>query len=160
MKVLCLDPSLRAFGWSIIDDSIPDILAGGCITTSNTSNTISTSDTKSLKLIAQTLKSVIDKYSPEKIIFEDSAGSKSNRASLALGYVKGLCVALSVSHGIEFETFKAKQTKKKITDSSSAKKEEILQEIRKFLPSFDQICANLPKFKVYAVSDSAAVFFN
>lgn len=152
MKVLCLDPSLRAYGWAII--SKDDIIDGGCILTS-----ADNSDSISLEAISKELKRIIQKHKPTTIIFEIAAGSKSARANQALAYVRGLTISACIFSDIPYEIIRAKQIKTLLTGDAHASKEQILDEIRKNFSSFDKIVYKMPKIKVYAVSDAAATYF-
>jgi Holliday junction resolvasome RuvABC endonuclease subunit len=157
MKILCLDPSLRAFGWAVIENN--DFIDGGCIETKPVKGKkITDADTDALSFIATSLKDILTKYKCQKIVFENAVGSKSGRANQSLAYVKGLVVAICVFHGVEFETIKAKSVKKKLTLNNNATKSDVLIEVQKNFKSFDKKVGHLPKFKLYAVSDAAAVF--
>lgn len=157
MSVLCLDPSLRAFGWSVIDSD--DVIDCGCIVTKKAKEgKISDSDTESLKHIATALKDILTKHSCTRIIFENPVGSKSSRANQSLSFVKGLVVSACVFHGCEFEAITAKSVKKVLTDDSDATKDQILEKVKENFKSFDKITKDWPKFKVYAASDASAVF--
>lgn len=157
MRVLCLDPSLRAFGWAIIEDG--EFLSGGCIETKPIKGSkVSDSDTDALFFISKTLKEILTKTKCDKIVFENSAGSKSSRANQSLAYVKGLVISICVFYGTEHETIKAKSVKKKLTLDNNATKDAVLDEVKKSFKSFDKKVGHLPKFKLYAVSDAAAVY--
>ena len=157
MSTLCLDPSLSACGWAIVENN--DILAGGCIVTKKiVGEKISDSDTQRLSFIALSLKEIIAKYSPEKIIFEHPIGSKSSRANQSLSYVKGLVVSACVFSSIKFVTVRAKEVKKKVVGDSNATKDEVLEIMREKFKSFDKIVKDLAKFKMYAVADAVATY--
>jgi Holliday junction resolvasome RuvABC endonuclease subunit len=156
MNILCLDPSLRAFGWAVISNN--DVVDGGCIVTKKVQGAkVSDSDTESLREIAQALKDILSKYPCQKVIFENPIGSKSSRANQSLSFVKGLVISACVFYGVEFTPIKAKSVKKNLTDNKDASKDEILEKVKQNFKSFDKKFAHLPKFKLYAVSDAAAV---
>lgn len=157
MRVLCLDPSLRAFGWAVIENN--DLIDGGCIVTKKAKGMkVSDADTEALSQIAKTLKAILEKYPCEKIVFENSVGSKSSRANQALGYVKGLVIAACIFYGSDFTAIKSKSIKKHLTTNNNATKDEVLFKVKEIFKSFDKKVGHLPKFKLYAVSDAAAVF--
>lgn len=156
MSTLCLDPSLRAFGWAVIEGD--DFVDGGCLVTKRTSGSLNTSDIEDLVTLTTDLKNIIVKYNCNKVRFEVSVGSKSSRANQTLSYVKALVVTLCTLLEVEFEFIQAKSVKKTLVGDNSATKQQILEEVSKKFKSFDKKTSNLPKFKLYAVSDAAAVY--
>lgn len=157
MKYLCLDPSLRAFGWAVIEDD--DFIDGGCIVTkSDKGKSITQSDLDSLTIITNELQLVINKFKCDVVYFEIPIGSKSNRASQALNSVKGVVIATCILSKIKFFPVSAKKVKNQLTNDNNASKEDILKKVSQNFKSFDKKTKDLPKFKLYAVSDAAAIF--
>lgn len=151
---LCLDPSLRAYGWAIINKG--DIIAGGCIRT-KPGKPYYKSDITSAIHIAQELKRIILEHKPDLVLIETPIGSKSSRGSVALNLVKGITLALCVVYDKEFRNIVAKEVKSKNTGNINASKDEILKKVKQKYKSFDTIIGNSPKVVVYAVSDAAAL---
>lgn len=158
MRLLCLDPSLRAFGWAVIDTTQNDILACGCIQSKKGLVANAEADIIDLAFIAKELKSVIKSWACKKILFESAVGSKSSRANQSLSYVKGLVITAAVFSGLEYTAVTAKSVKLKLTGNADASKDEILKKVSNSLISFDNLVKDWPKFKIYAASDAAAVW--
>lgn len=157
MKVLSLDPSLRAFGWAIIEKK--SIIACGCIITENDKSKLETdSDTSNLEYIASELKTVIKTYKPKEIVFENPIGSRSSRGNQALSFVKGLVVSAAIFSGIKLVSISAKATKKKITGDQHATKDLIKSDVIKNFPEFEILTKGWSKVRTYAASDAVAVF--
>lgn len=157
--VLSLDPSLRAYGWAIIQDD--KVLECGCIITDSIKGEIQTnSDTLRLVVIAQELHRIIEKYKAELelIVFENPVGSKSSRANQSLSYVKGITVAAATFSCIPFKTIRAKTVKKELTGESDADKQTIYEEVLIKYPEVEQLTKGWSKAKKFAATDAVAVF--
>lgn len=158
MKTLSLDPSLKASGWAIIDDKM-GLLDCGCILTDNVKDqTVTNSDTQRLEYIANELKTIIKKWKPKKIIFENPVGSQSSRANQALSYLKGLVISAIVFSGIPYVAIKAKSVKMELTNDRNADKDTILLIVKKEYPNFEILTNKWTKVKTHAASDAVAVF--
>lgn len=155
-RILSLDPSLRAYGWAIIEE---DILACGCIETESFKDELtSLSDNKRIDILANELKRIIETWKPELIIFENPVGSKSSRANQALAYAKAITIGAAIFSGIAYEPIRAKSVKKALTGNSDADKETILELVTKMYPSFATLTTKWSKARKLAASDAAAVY--
>jgi crossover junction endodeoxyribonuclease RuvC len=160
-KILALDPSLRAFGWAVVEVTKKGkTLKGcGCIQTDTIKASLKTdSDTARLATIASVLQEVILKYKPELIVFENPVGSKSSRANQALSFVKGLVISAAIFSKLPYYTIRAKTAKKGTTGETNADKGQVMETVIVEFPEFEVLTDKWSKVKKYAASDAAAVF--
>jgi Holliday junction resolvasome RuvABC endonuclease subunit len=148
---LSLDPSIRAYGWAVLDGN--KIIDLGC-----SPSKLGENDITVIARHVEILNALVKKYPIEHICFECSVGSQSNKAAQALAHSKALTVAIAQIHQIPFSYFYAKEIKTLLTGNSDASKEDICKEIRKKFKSFDKKTKDWPIFKVYAASDAIAVY--
>ena len=170
MIILSCDPSLTAFGWSVIEydpaTGYINLLDGGCISTKPVNKA---SQPKVLKTewdnhraleIADTLVKNITHYSVTKIIFENSAGSKSALAISALALVKGVLLGIVSATNLPVSFVNPKAIKKKVGGVSSTSKTIVMGIVSSKIPKFITLTAKMNKAQKEAVSDSLAVFIS
>ncbi len=161
MKIIALDPSLRAFGWAVVEEknNTTTLIDCGCIITESKKDSIQTnSDTVRLDEIATSLRSTIEIHKPSQLIFENPVGSKSSRANQSLSFVKGLVISAAIFSKIPYAAIKAKSVKENLTRNPDADKDTILMMVRTTYSNFDTITKGWSKVKIYAASDAVAVY--
>lgn len=157
MTYLCLDPSLRAYGWCIIQNGY--LIACGCIlTVPHKVLTIVESDTVRIQTISQSLAKIVNQYKPDQIVFENFVGSKSSRAMQSLSYSKAITIAVATSLNVPFVGIKAKTAKKELTSNDAAQKKEILEVVQKSFKNFDILMEKANKADIYAASDAISIY--
>ena len=156
--ILSFDPSLTAFGWSIIDDS-GTIKDCGCIETSKFTNiSVTYSDTLRVTEIVSLLKSKINQYDIKLILSESPYGSKSSSAIKALSLVKGAIIGLATIESLPIIWITAGTAKLAISGSKNATKDDVLSSVITQYPSFSSFTLKMTKAKKYAIADSLSVY--
>lgn len=125
--VLLLDPSLRAFGWGVVDGK--HIIDCGCIQTKAVKGK---KDMEDLSTIFLELCSIVDKLKPFEIISEMPIGSKSSRAAVSLGYTYALVVAVAARYSLPLTFVQARSVKKVVTGDPGAEKDQVALVVRDY----------------------------
>ena len=125
--VLLLDPSLRAFGWGVVDGK--RIVDCGCIQTKAVKGK---KDMDDLSTIFLELCSIVDELKPLEIISEKPIGSKSNRAAIALGYTYALVVAVAARYNLPLTFVQARSVKKAVTGDPGAEKDQVASVVKDY----------------------------
>lgn len=156
--ILALDPSLRAFGYSIIGVNGWGnyLLAGGCIKTESKKSANGVSE--SLHLIGTALSDIITQWKVTEIVFEDPEGARSSSAARSLFCCKGLILGICVQTKLPFTGIVPKEVKKRVHGSVVKDKDLILSDVLKVFPNLYLVTGTKTKSVVHAVSDAAAVF--
>lgn len=154
--ILCLDPSLTAFGWAVISNNIP--IDFGCIKTEPSGKMLrirkGDDRVRRVSEINQRLKEVIQKYKIVLIVSEQPHGSQSAIAATSLGLVTGAVQTISDFTGIPIEWFNEADCKKNLLNKAAATKKETITAINKLYP----IKWTGVGYKDEAVADSIAVY--
>ena len=157
--ILACDPSLRAWGWAIINfDS--SVVRSGCIMTEplakKTRIRVSDDFTRRVHEISTVLFDVIKEYNVSFIVIETPHGSQNAAAAKMVGAVPSIIETFSVCLGISVEWYSEEDSKKEILHKKSATKTEMVDAIIKLFPD-----AILPKNKAprEAVADALAVYY-
>lgn len=154
--ILALDPSLTAFGWSVIKSG--QVIDFGCIKTepSGPKLRIRKGDDRMRRVseIAEILKAVILKHNIVLIVSEQPHGSQSAVAATSLGLVSGLIQGMAVFTDIALEWYNEADCKKTVLGKASATKSEMIDKITLlYSPKLGKV-----KYINEAVCDSIAVF--
>lgn len=131
--VLCLDPSLTAFGWAVLRGTT--VVAHGCIkTTPNANKTqLRKADDRTARVsrIVMILKGIIEQNEVKAIFSELPHGSQSAVAATALGLVTGAVVAIADILDVPIEWYSEGDSKMALLNKRSATKGETLLAIQK-----------------------------
>lgn len=154
--ILAIDPSLTAFGYSIICND--KVLTCGCIKTvpSTKKLRIRKSDDRMNRIsdINQTLIAIIKEYPINFIVAELPHGSQNANAAISLGLVSGSIQGMSDFLNIGLEWYSEGDCKKALLGKHTATKEETIIAIsRKY-----KIAWPSTKYKQEAIADSIAVY--
>lgn len=156
-NVLCLDPSLTAFGWSVVSDF--RVLARGCIRTEKLVKKLKIrkgdDDVRRISEINTKLKEIIEQYRIVFIVSELPHGSQSSSAANALGMVKGELQTISDFMNIGLEWYSEAEAKKAVLGKHASTKTEMIESINKlFEVNWEGI-----KYVDEAVADSLAIYY-
>lgn len=154
--ILSLDPSLRAFGWSVIDSN--KVVDCGCIITKPQTGLVSESDSSRVTSIVSKLIEIIDTYKVTNICSESPAGSKSSSAIKSLSLVKGSVLAIGICKNIPVQWITARNAKLKATGILNAEKQEVWSATSAKFPELNQLLIKSTKAYREAVSDSVSVY--
>jgi len=156
--VLACDPSLTAFGFSIINEVDDTIVEVGCIKTSpeQKRKRIRKSDDtlrRASELIQELLR-VIRKYDVKYIVNESPHGSQNANAAVMIGLCAGIICTLSEALDIPLETYSENDSKKQVLGKNAATKKEMIEAIDKLY----KVPWTKVGFRDEAIADSLAVY--
>ena len=145
--VLGIDPGLLKTGIGVIDYSVnsPSYLYSNVLVMKSTQ-----SQKDRLAFIFQSLREIIEKYSPKVISIEETFVNKNPSTSLTLGYARGVVLTLAGIYRIDLCEYSPNHIKKTITGNGHADKEQIKYMVQKLLS------VNIP-IKTYDESDALAI---
>jgi len=158
-NVLCLDPSLKAFGLAVVSLPKEKVRHGECIKTENNSNKlrIRKGDDRMRRVaeIMNRVKDIIDEYSINYIVSELPHGSQSAVAATALGLVSGAVQSMAIALDLGLEWYSEADCKKALLGKNSATKIETVNKIKiKYEVSWPKAM-----YKQEAIADSLAVYY-
>ncbi len=156
-NVLCMDPSLRAFGFTVVCKN--KVLFSGCIKTvpNHKKLRIRVGDdyTRRISEINQILADVIKKYKISYFVAELPHGSQSSDSAISLGLMTGIIQSMSDYLDIGLEWYSEGDAKKAALGKQSATKQEMInkmsQKYRVEWPS--------AKYKKEAIADALAIHY-
>ena len=156
-KILCLDPSLRAFGYAILQDN--EVVTCGCIKTDTGYKKlrIRKGDDRMRRVseINFKLKELFARHKIAFIVSELPHGSQSAVAAIALGLVSGAVQSMADFLNIGLEWFSEGDAKMNALGKRSASKGEMINRMSKLyeVPWTDT------KYKDEAIADSLAIHY-
>ena len=130
MRVLGIDPGLRATGWGVIDvaDGRLAHVANGVIKPSPT-----LPDALRLGRIADDLSAVISTHGPTLAAIEEIFVAKSAKSALKLGMARGVAIMICGQATLEVHELAARLVKKSITGTGTADKRQIQDMVSRLL---------------------------
>lgn len=155
--VLALDPSLRGFGYTVLQDKT--ILKAGCIKTepSGKKSRIRKGDDRMRRVseINHVLKSLNDKYHINYIVAELPHGSQSAVSATAIALASAIVQTMADFLEIGLEWYSEGDAKKCVLGKQSAAKEEMINKIN----SLYNVSWKDVKYIDEAVADSLAIHY-
>jgi len=147
MLVLGCDPSLTAYGWSIVDRSVlpPKVLATGCIQTKKDAKKshmyAADQDAQRVVMLARGLEfavSMLDRLAseqapagrmtmPVRVVCEAPAGSRHAVSAKALGQSLGVTLGVLVARGYGCRFVQAGEVKLRMASSMGASKGNVAE---------------------------------
>ena len=130
MRVLGIDPGLRATGWGVIDVTAGRLLhvANGVIKPNHTEP-----DAQRLGRIANDLSAIIAAHKPTYAAIEEIFVAKSAKSALKLGMARGVGIMICGQAGLEVHELAARLVKKSITGTGAADKRQIQDMVSRLL---------------------------
>ncbi len=123
MRVMGLDPSLRATGWIVIDTDELKALGWGIIKTKGNLK-------QSLVKIRDDLRDVIKEFSPDKAVMEAIIYHRNPKIAIMLGAVRGVILLTLEDLGIEVVELQPTKIKLGTTRYGLASKEQVANVLR------------------------------
>ncbi len=132
MRLIGLDPGLRATGWGVIEaaDGHLSHVADGVVRTKS-------SDTTARRLvdIYDALTQVIETYRPQGAAVEETFVNRNPQSSLKLGLARGVVLLAPARAGLSVAEYGANQVKKSVTGTGHAAKEQVKMMVKTLLPA-------------------------
>lgn len=156
-NILTNDPSITAWGWSVVDWS-GNIIKAGCIKTKSEhkKRRIRKGDdtVRRIGIVNQKLKEIIRDNDVNYILSELPHGSQSASAATMIGIVTGIIQTISDFEGIGIEWYSQGDVKKCLFGRQSVTKKEMVNRIDKL---YDVPWVDI-KYRDEAIADSMGVF--
>jgi len=130
MRVMGIDPGLRACGWGVIDVDGPRIrhVANGTCRPTGTAM-----DVRLLSLYAL-LTEVLLRYAPDAAAVEQTFVNAGGQSTLKLGQARGIAVLVPAQAGIDVGEYAPNTVKKTVVGVGHADKSQILHMVLMQLP--------------------------
>lgn len=133
MRVLGIDPGLRALGWGVIDVDGSRLrhVANGVIQ--------SGSGALSYRLLSlhQNLTDVVRSYRPDAAAVEQTFVNRDGAATLKLGQARGIAMLVPAAAGIEIGEYAPNAVKKTVVGVGHADKRQVAHMVSMQLPGVD-----------------------
>ncbi|MFP6731184.1 MAG: crossover junction endodeoxyribonuclease RuvC [Alphaproteobacteria bacterium] len=131
MRMLGIDPGLRATGWGVIDVDGNRLMhvAHGVVASDRAAPLA-----MRLNQIHQGLCAVIEEYHPLSAAVEETFVNKNPRSTLKLGQARGVAMLAPAQAGLEVSEYAANLIKKSVVGSGHADKRQIAAMVHRLLP--------------------------
>ncbi|MEO0944931.1 MAG: crossover junction endodeoxyribonuclease RuvC [Pseudomonadota bacterium] len=130
MRVMGLDPGLRALGWGVVDVSgtkLRHVANGICRTSSGPLG-------PRLAALYSDLCQIWEKFSPDAAAVEQTFVNRDGVATLKLGQARGIAMLVPAQAGIEIGEYAPNAVKKAVVGVGHADKAQIAHMVRMQLP--------------------------
>lgn len=133
MRVMGLDPGLRALGWGIVDVSgsrLRHVANGICKTSTGALG-------PRLVSLFDELTDVWATYAPDEAAVEQTFVNKDGAGTLKLGQARGIAMLVPARAGIEIGEYAPNAVKKAVVGVGHADKRQVEHMVRMQLPGID-----------------------
>lgn len=133
MRVIGLDPGLRALGWGIVDVSgsrLSHVANGVCRTNSGALG-------PRLASLFDELSEIWTRFAPEAAAVEQTFVNKDGAATLKLGQARGIAMLVPARAGIEVGEYAPNAVKKAVVGVGHADKRQVDHMVRMQLPGVE-----------------------
>jgi crossover junction endodeoxyribonuclease RuvC len=134
MRLIGVDPGLRATGWGVVEavDNRLSHVADGVVKTDDRLDLASR-----LVAIHDGLSDVIARYQPEEAAIEETFVNKNPRSTLKLGQARGVALLVPAQAGLPVAEYPPNLIKKTLVGAGHAGKQQIQMMVRVLLPGCD-----------------------
>ena len=144
MRVLGLDPSLRATGWIVIETETLRALGWGVIKTKGNL-------TQSLMEIRKKMVDIVENFSPEFAVMESVIYHRNAKVAITLGAVRGVILLVLGDMGVNVVEIQPSKVKVGTTRYGMASKEQVTRVLRSVF--------NLPEVEDHVTDALAAAYY-
>ena len=133
MRVIGLDPGLRALGWGVVDvegSRLSHVANGVCRTSQGTLG-------PRLVSLFEELSAIFIRYAPDTAAVEQTFVNKNGAATLKLGQARGIAMLVPSRAGIEVGEYAPNAIKKAVVGVGHADKRQIDHMVRMQLPGVE-----------------------
>lgn len=133
MRVMGLDPGLRALGWGVVDVSgskLKHVANGICKTTTGPLG-------PRLVALFDELSAIWETYAPDAAAVEQTFVNKDGAGTLKLGQARGIAMLVPARAGIEVGEYAPNAVKKAVVGVGHADKRQIDHMVRMQLPGVE-----------------------
>jgi crossover junction endodeoxyribonuclease RuvC len=131
IRILGIDPGLRATGWGIVDVSGSRLsyVASGAVR-SNDKDPLAAR----LCCLHAGLAQVIAEYRPDEAAVEETFVNRDPQSALKLGQARGIALVVPALAGLDVAEYAANLVKKTVVGTGHAEKKQIAMMVRVLLP--------------------------
>ncbi|MGB0671639.1 MAG: crossover junction endodeoxyribonuclease RuvC [Rhodospirillales bacterium] len=131
MRLIGLDPGLRATGWGILDarDNRLSFVADGIVRTTDKASLA-----ERLVELQGGLEAVFNQYGPEEAAVEETFVNKNAVSTLKLGHARGIALLVPAARGLKVAEYLPNLVKKTVVGSGHAAKEQVQMMVKRLLP--------------------------
>ena len=131
MRMLGIDPGLRATGWGVIDVDGNRLIhvAHGVVKSDRTASLA-----VRLTQLHEGLCAVVEQYRPASAAVEETFVNKNPRSTLSLGQARGVALLAPALSGLEVSEYAANLIKKSVVGSGHADKRQVAAMVHRLLP--------------------------
>ena len=131
MRLIGVDPGLRATGWGVVDamDNRLSHVADGVVTTDERLDLAGC-----LVALYDGLSDVIARYRPDEAAVEETFVNKNPRSTLKLGQARGIALLAPARAGLPVAEYPPNLIKKSLVGAGHAGKQQIQMMVRVLLP--------------------------
>jgi len=130
MRVLGLDPGLRATGWGVIEVGPSGLRHLGCGVVASPPDAPLA---HRLEALFDGLLAVIDRYAPDAAAVEETVVNTNAASSLKLGQARGVVLLAAARAGLEVGEYASRTVKRAVAGTGSASKEQVAAMVRALL---------------------------
>ncbi len=127
MRVIGIDPGTIVCGYGIVEASErePAHIHSGKITLNKKSP-----QPERLKVLYDSIKSIINEYRPAELCIEKIFYHKSVRSAFALGSARGIVMLLAAEYGLPFFEYNSTELKMALTGYGRAEKNQVQEMVK------------------------------
>jgi len=131
VRILGLDPGLRATGWGVLDVAGNRLthVADGAVGSRDADDTASR-----LVQLYDGLMAVIERFAPDEAAVEETFVNKNPTSTLKLGLARGVVLLAPARAGLEVAEYGANHIKKSVVGAGHAQKTQVQMMVRTLLP--------------------------
>ena len=133
MRVLGIDPGLRALGWGVID-------ADGARLSHVANGVCQSGDgplASRLLMLYRELSDLVARFAPDAAAVEQTFVNRDGAATLKLGQARGIALLVPAEAGIEVGEYAPNAVKKTVVGVGHADKRQVAHMVKMQLPSAD-----------------------
>lgn len=133
MRVIGIDPGLRAMGWGIVDVDGPRLrhVANGTCRSEGANLSLR------LKSLFDQLTAIVDQHRPQMAAVEQTFVNKDGAGTLKLGQARGIAMLVPAMAGISVDEYAPNTVKKTVVGVGHAEKGQVAHMVRLQLPGVD-----------------------
>ncbi|CAK7193289.1 Crossover junction endodeoxyribonuclease RuvC [Commensalibacter sp. Nvir] len=137
IRIIGIDPGLRFTGWGVIDTEGNRLVYvnSGIIATK-----AEHSVPERLVVLSNGLQTLIERFNPSEAAIEETYVNKNGKATLKLGYARGIALLVPAKNGLEIREYGAKTIKMAVVGTGGATKDQVCMMVKCLLPT-----ANIPR---------------
>jgi crossover junction endodeoxyribonuclease RuvC len=139
IRIIGIDPGLRATGWGIIEaqGSRLSFVACGCVRSDDRLTTAAR-----LRQLHEGLAEIIATHAPHEAAVEETFVNRDPQSALKLGHSRGIALAVPALAGLEVAEYAANLIKKTVVGAGHAEKTQVAMMVRILLPKSDAATAD------------------